>query len=78
MQTKTFNISFPASLLNQVDAQAKHDFKSRSEFFKAAALNYLRTKNNWQILQSDLSLRAKKLGITSEDDIEATIDSLRD
>lgn len=42
MSVKTFNVSFPKELANQIDKKAKAQFGSRSDFLRAAALKYLR------------------------------------
>ena len=77
MKVKTVNISIPEKLLEEIDSKAKDEYKSRSDLLREAALCYLQTSNNWAILQKDLSAKAKKAGIKTEDDIEAMVDSLR-
>lgn len=74
---KTFNISFPENLLTKVDKLAKTEYRSRSELLREAVVYYISTKDNWQMLQSDLAGRAKLAGIKSEDDVEAMIDENR-
>lgn len=77
MKVKTVNISMPEKLLANIDRKAKDEYRSRSELIREAALYYLQTKNNWAVLEQDLSVKAKKLGIKNEDDVEDMIDSLR-
>ena len=48
--TQTFNVSFPKSLLEQVDTKAVEQFGSRSDFLRAAALQYLRNEEQWESL----------------------------
>lgn len=77
MKAKTINISIPEKLLANIDRKAKDEYRSRSELMREAALYYLQTKNNWAVLEQDLSAKADKLGIRNEDDIENMVDSLR-
>ncbi len=77
MKVKTINISLPEQLLSEIDQRAKKEYRNRSELLKEAAVFYIQTKNNWAVLQGDLTDRAKKLGIESEDDVEDLIDSIR-
>lgn len=77
MKVKTVNISLPEQLLSEIDQKAKEEYRSRSELLKEAAVFYIRTKDNWAILQSDIVTKAKKLGISSEDDVEKMVDSER-
>ena len=77
MNAKTINVSFPPKLLNKIDRKAKEEFRSRSELLKEAILMYIQTKDNWKILQKDLSNKASKMNVKSEKDIEKIVDSLR-
>lgn len=77
MKAKTVNISLPEQLLSEIDQKAREEYRSRSELIKEAAVFYIRTKDNWAIIQDDLSAKAKKLGIKTEDDIEDLVDSVR-
>jgi len=77
MQTKTINISLPGNVLKEVDRKAKEEYRSRSELLKDAVLIYIQTKDNWMVLQKELSKKAKKIGIKSESQVEDIVDSLR-
>lgn len=74
---KTINISLSSELVRQIDRKAVEEFRSRSELIREATLNYIQTKNNWSVLQNDLSVRAKKLKIKNEDQIEKLVDLMR-
>ena len=76
-KVKTINISLSSELVKQIDRKAEEEFRSRSELIREATLNYIQTKSNWEILQSDLSQRAKKLKVKNEDQIEKLVDSMR-
>jgi len=77
MSSKTINVSLPADLLKQIDRKAQEEYRSRSELLKEATLIYIQTKDNWQVLQEDLSSKAEKMGLKNEGQIESMIDSLR-
>lgn len=76
-KVKTINISLSSELVKQIDRKAGEEFRSRSELIREATLSYIQTKSNWEVLQNDLSLRAKKLKIKNEDEIEKLVDSMR-
>ena len=77
MSVKTINVSFPEEILKEIDRKAEEEYRSRSELLKEATLMYIQTKDNWQVLQKDLVLKAKKQGLKNENDIEEMIDTLR-
>lgn len=75
--TQTFNVSFPKALLAQVDAKAVEQFASRSDFLRAAALQYLRNERQWEYLFND----GKKIGAQgqyqSEEEVADALTRLR-
>lgn len=77
MQTKIINICLPPEIVKEIDRKAKEEYRSRSELLREAALLYIQTKDNWQILQKDLTKRARKMGIKKESQVEELIDSER-
>ena len=42
MATQTFNLSLPKELVKKLDAQAKRDFSSRSDYVRKAIINQLK------------------------------------
>lgn len=42
MATQTFNISFPEELVQQMDAAAKREYESRSDYIRKAVLDRMR------------------------------------
>lgn len=76
-KNKTINISLSSELVKQIDRKAVEEFRSRSELIREATLNYIQTKNNWSVLQDDLTKRAKTMKIENEDQIEKLVDSMR-
>jgi metal-responsive CopG/Arc/MetJ family transcriptional regulator len=47
---QTFNVSFSKDLLDEVDAKAAEQFGSRSDFLRAAAVQYLRREEEWEYI----------------------------
>lgn len=74
---QTFNVSFPKALLEKVDAKAAEQFGSRSDFLRAAALQYLRNEEQWEYLFSE----GKKIGAQgqyqSEEEVADAINAAR-
>jgi metal-responsive CopG/Arc/MetJ family transcriptional regulator len=60
--TQTFNISFPKALVSQIDAKAEELFASRSDFLRAAAVQYLRDEQEWEYIFNE----GKKIGAEGE------------
>jgi Arc/MetJ-type ribon-helix-helix transcriptional regulator len=48
--TKTFNISFPQELADQIDKKAKEQYGSRSDFLRFAAVKLLREEREFEEL----------------------------
>lgn len=75
--TQTFNISFPKALVAQIDAKAKEQFGSRSDFLRAAALQYLRNEEQWEYIFRE----GKKIGTQaktqSEEEVAAAVTEIR-
>lgn len=69
MQTQTLNIALPKDLVKKIDQQAKEEYKNRSELIREALRIYLKRRENWnQIFQAGKEM-AKRMGITSEKQI---------
>lgn len=47
MATVTVNISFPKQLLNDVDAVAKREARTRSELLRVATRMYIERRQRW-------------------------------
>lgn len=69
MNIRTFNISFPAALADQVDKKAKEQFGSRSDFLRYAALKYLREEQEFEELMSYGKQIAKTAKYKSEEEV---------
>lgn len=57
MATQTFNLSLPEELVKELDAQAKRDYSTRSEYVRKAIVNQLRSE---QALKAVLDRANKK------------------
>jgi metal-responsive CopG/Arc/MetJ family transcriptional regulator len=77
MATKTFNVSFPKELADQIDKKAKEQFGSRSDFLRFAAMKYLREEQEWEALMAYGKELGKKIGYQSEEEVAAEITAER-
>lgn len=78
MAVKTFNVSFPKELAEQIDEAAKAEFGSRSDFLRAAAIEKLKAKRSSDIRElKELMAYGKaignKIGHFSEAEVAAEI-----
>jgi metal-responsive CopG/Arc/MetJ family transcriptional regulator len=77
MAVKTFNVSFPAELADQIDKAAKAQFGSRSDFLRAAALKYLREEQEWKELMAYGKKLGQAAGYQSEEEVAEDITNQR-
>jgi len=77
MGVKTFNISFPEQLADEIDAAAKAQFGSRSDFLRAAAIKFLREEREWKELMAYGKKIGKAAGYQSEAKVAADITKQR-
>jgi len=66
MNTQTINIALPRALMVAIDRAAKAEYRNRSEFIREAIYHYLKDKQAWNQLFRSGEAAAKRLGITSE------------
>ncbi len=76
MRSKVVPISLPDELLKQVDAQAKKEARTRSEFFREAIRARL-VKKELDEIYGYGQAQAKKLGLT-EEDVPRLVKEVRD
>ncbi len=70
MATKTFNLSLPEELVNQIDTIAKTNYMSRSELIKHALIKELKSKeSDWQTVVDFTKINTQ--GISATDILEA-------
>ncbi|MEK7588170.1 MAG: ribbon-helix-helix domain-containing protein [Patescibacteria group bacterium] len=73
MQTQSFNIVLPKELVQKIDAVAKKEYRNRSELIREAARVYLERRMEWDELFVYGKGVGKKMGITSEDDVNKIV-----
>ena len=67
MSNVTVNISFQDSLLNEIDAEAKKESRSRSELIREAARAYMRRQKQWEDVFALGDRVAKRENLTEAD-----------
>lgn len=77
MQTQTFNIALPMTLVKQADKIAKEEFRNRSELIREALWIYLQNKADWEKLFTIGKKAAKRAGIKSEADVNRIVQEYR-
>jgi metal-responsive CopG/Arc/MetJ family transcriptional regulator len=73
---KTFNVSFPQELVQEVDRTAKRESRSRSEVIREATRAYLNWWRDWEKLHRYGRQQARKLGI-KESDVDRIVHEFR-
>lgn len=71
------SISFPSQLSKEVEKIAKVEHRTKSGFIQEAVRYYLESRR-WKKLQRKIVRRAREMGIDTEDDVEALVDSVRE
>jgi len=66
VSAKVINISLPEELLTEIDEFAQLERRTRSEFFREAARQYIELRR-WQRIREAGSRAARDLGLTEED-----------
>ncbi len=74
MSSQTLNISLPQELVRQLDAHARNEFASRSEYIRRAIVNQLRAEEQLQTVFDRANARGRRLGCTSEQQVYDAID----
>jgi len=69
MSTKTFNLSLPVDLVNELDKRAKKDYSNRSEYIRRAVVNQMRSEEALEKLLDRTNEKGSKLGINSEQQV---------
>lgn len=67
MGTCTVNIAFQKDLLREIDAAAKAESRSRSEFLREAARAYIQRKRRWAAIFSTGRMIATDRALLPED-----------
>lgn len=70
------SISLPEALSKEIDRVAKKEHRTRSGVIQEAVRQYLELRK-WQEAQREVSARARRLGLSTEADVERLIDEVR-
>ncbi len=73
MQTQTFNIALPSSLVARMDLVATNEYRNRSELIREAVRVYLDRTDRWEKIFKAGERVAKKMGIKSEDEVNRIV-----
>ena len=77
MQTQTFNIALPSSLVARMDLVATNEYRNRSELIREAVRIYLEDKLEWEDIFEFGRVAGKKAGIKSEEDVNKIVQEYR-
>lgn len=77
MQTQTLNIALPRDLVKKIDQQAKEEYRNRSELIREALRIYLKRRQDWNQIFKAGREAARKMGITSEEQINDIVYEFR-
>lgn len=77
MNTLTLNIALPKELVKKVDAQAKKEYKNRSELMREALRLYLEEREDWEEIFAFGRKAMKKMGIRSEKEVDDIVYEFR-
>lgn len=69
MSTQTFNLSLPKQLVAKLDAQAKKDYSSRSDYVRKAIINQLKSEQALEAVFDRANTKGKQMGIRNEQDV---------
>lgn len=77
MPTQTLNIALPKDLVKKVDQAAKKEYKNRSELIREALRIYLKRTEEWDQIFKAGRAAGKKMGITSEKQVNDIVYEFR-
>jgi len=75
-KVRVMSLSLPREMAEEIERRARKEGKMKSEFLREAVRQYLE-REKWKELQREFNLRAGKLGVNTEEDIERIIDEIR-
>ncbi|MBF8250099.1 MAG: Transcriptional regulator [Candidatus Levybacteria bacterium] len=77
MNTQTLNISLPKEMVKKIDEFAENEYRSRSELIREALRIYMQRMGNWNKIFKAGRETAKRMGITSEKQINDIVYEFR-
>ena len=73
---EALSFTFPAEMIKEIKQLAKKERKTRSQLVRDALYQYIET-GKWRNIQKKMAIRARALGITSEEDVERLVHEYR-
>lgn len=70
MATQTLNIALPEELVKKIDAQAKKEYRNRSELIREAVRVYIDDKSEWEAIFRAGEKAMQEMGIKSEQEVD--------
>lgn len=74
MSSKTFNLSLPSELVDELDRRAKKEYTTRSDYIRRAVLNQLRAEQTLTAVFDRANQKGKLAGYKSEEQVYREID----
>jgi CopG family transcriptional regulator/antitoxin EndoAI len=74
--TGTLTVSLPPKLLREAERAAREENRTKSELVREALRFYI-DERRFRKLQREISVRAQALGITSDEDVDRLVHSVR-
>lgn len=74
---KTVSITIPPEMLLEAQAYARREHRTMSELFREALRRYMASDEAWDAILKRTRAKGRKLGITSEADVERLSDEYR-
>jgi metal-responsive CopG/Arc/MetJ family transcriptional regulator len=72
------SLTLSKDLIREIDDAALETSLSREELIRASIRTFLDQERRWREIQSEVSERARAMGIETEEDLEAFLDALED
>ena len=73
---EALSFTFPKEMVTEIKTLARDERKTKSQLVRDALNQYIQTKR-WREVQKKMALRARVLGITSEEDVNRLIHEYR-
>ncbi len=70
------SFTFPTEMIKEIKQLAEKERKTRSQLIRDALEQYMQAKK-WRNIQKKMAIRARAIGITSEENIEQLIHEYR-
>jgi metal-responsive CopG/Arc/MetJ family transcriptional regulator len=72
--SRTFTISFPRELADEVERRAMAEHRTRSELFREAFRRYVMSEQRWERILDYGARAARARGLNSEAEVDAAVD----